>query len=110
MRLVVETCDLRKKVVMLEEEWADYLVSVGQMDQAINHYLEAGQYPRAIESAVASKQWTKAVNIVEGMENDVGRKYYKQIAHHYEEVSYLQRLFPPKNPTIYNKYISDHSQ
>ncbi|PRP88103.1 intraflagellar transport protein [Planoprotostelium fungivorum] len=73
------------KVVGLEEEWADYLMSINQYDQAMNHYLDAGQYVRAFESAVASKQWGKAVNIVESLDAAVAKKYYKQIAHHYEE-------------------------
>jgi intraflagellar transport protein 172 len=86
-RAAVELCRTAypQKVVMLEEEWADWLVSVGQVDQAINHFIEAGQYSRAIEAAITSKQWNKAVTIVDNLDQDVAKKYYKQIARHYEE-------------------------
>ena len=33
-----------KLVVALEERWGDYLVSVKQTENAINHYVEANAY------------------------------------------------------------------
>ena len=31
-----------QEVVVLEEQWGDYLVSQKQLDGAINHFIEAG--------------------------------------------------------------------
>lgn len=87
-RAAVELCRSKfpQRVVLLEQEWGDYLVSIGQVDQAINHYIEAGQYNQAIEAAIEAKQWNKAVSIVEGsLEPEFAKKYHKQIAQHYEE-------------------------
>lgn len=44
----------------------------GQVDTAINHFIEAGCSHKAIESAIASRQWTKAVQIVEAQDSKVG--------------------------------------
>ena len=50
-------------VVSLEEAWGDWLVSQKQLDSAINHYIEANQYIKAIEASINSRQWTKAVQV-----------------------------------------------
>ena len=42
-----------------------------QVDTAINHFIEAGCSHKAIESAIASRQWTKAVQIVEAQDTKV---------------------------------------
>eukprot|EP01116_Phalansterium_solitarium_P017851 TRINITY_DN4518_c0_g1_i1.p1 TRINITY_DN4518_c0_g1~~TRINITY_DN4518_c0_g1_i1.p1 ORF type:complete len:1449 (+),score=743.80 TRINITY_DN4518_c0_g1_i1:1439-5785(+) len=85
-RAAVELCRRTQPqlVITLELEWADWLVSIGQLDQAINHFIEAGQYTRAIEAAIESKQWNKAVTIVDNLEPAEAKKFYKQIARHYE--------------------------
>lgn len=44
----------------------------GQVDTAISHFTEAGCSHKAIESAIASRQWTKAVQIVEAQDSEVG--------------------------------------
>ena len=77
-------------VVSLEDAWGDYLASQKQIDQAINHYIEAHQYDKAVKSAIVSRQWSKAVNILEtqnaGAANDpTVQGFYRQIARHYEE-------------------------
>eukprot|EP00667_Euglena_gracilis_P000220 EG_transcript_220 len=74
-------------VVALEEAWGDWLVSQKQMEGAINHYIEANQYLKAIEAAINSRQWAKAVQIVESQDpNDpITRKFYKIIALHFED-------------------------
>ena len=41
------------------------LLHYEQVDTAINHFIEAGCSNKAIESAIASRQWTKAVQIVD---------------------------------------------
>jgi hypothetical protein len=47
-------------VIALEEEWGDWLASQKQMDAAINHYIEAGVTLKAIEAAIAARQFPKA--------------------------------------------------
>lgn len=53
------------EVVLLEEEWGDYLVSHKQLDAAINHYIEAGKTVKALDAAVGARQWKKAVQIIQ---------------------------------------------
>ncbi|ORC89482.1 intraflagellar transport protein 172 [Trypanosoma theileri] len=80
-----------EQVTELEEAWGDYLVSQKHVDQAINHYIEAKKYSKAVKAAIDSRQWSKATNILEsqvvGADNDQTVKgFYKNIAHHYEEL------------------------
>lgn len=53
------------EVVLLEEEWGDYLVNNKQLDAAINHYIEAGKTIKALDAAVGARQWKKAVQIIQ---------------------------------------------
>jgi intraflagellar transport protein 172 len=81
-------------VVTLEDSWGDYLVAQKQVDQAINHYIEAHQYSKAIDAAINSRQWGKAVNIIEtqnvgGASDPTVQKFYKQIGTHYESSQQL---------------------
>ncbi|XP_010779362.1 intraflagellar transport protein 172 homolog, partial [Notothenia coriiceps] len=71
------------EVVKLEESWGDYLVQQKQMDAAINHFIEAGCSLKAIEAAIAARQWKKAVHILELQEDPSAGKYYVKIAQHY---------------------------
>jgi len=73
-------------VAALEEGWGDWLVSQKQPEPAINHYIEANQYLKAIEAAITSRQWIKAIQIVEAQDpNDpITRNFYKLIAAHFE--------------------------
>ncbi|GAB1607105.1 transport 172 homolog [Argonauta hians] len=73
-------------VVSLEEQWGDYLVSQKHMDAAINHFIEAGCTTKAIDSAISSNQWKKAVQILELQDASTVANYYKVIADHYAEV------------------------
>jgi intraflagellar transport protein 172 len=73
------------QVVRLEEAWGDYLVSQKQVDMAINHYIEANVHTKAIEAALNSRQWTKAVQLVEALDADVAKPYYRRLARHYQE-------------------------
>ena len=52
-------------VVLLEENWGDYLVAQKQLDAAINHYIEAGKTVKALDAAVGARQWKKAVQIIQ---------------------------------------------
>lgn len=53
------------EVVVLEEEWGDYLIQNKQLDAAISHYIEAGKTIKALDAAVGSRQWKKAVQIIQ---------------------------------------------
>uniref|UniRef100_A0A3P9PZB4 Intraflagellar transport 172 n=1 Tax=Poecilia reticulata TaxID=8081 RepID=A0A3P9PZB4_POERE len=84
------------EVVNLEEAWGDYLVQQKQMDAAINHFIEAGCSLKAIEAAIAARQWKKAVHILELQEDASAEKYYVKIAQHYASVQdyeVAQQLF-----------------
>jgi intraflagellar transport protein 172 len=72
-------------VVQLEEDWGDYLVQNKKVDMAINHYIEAGQYVKAVEAAISSRQWNKAVEFVDKLEPKLAEPLYRRIAMHYEE-------------------------
>ncbi|KAM9354646.1 intraflagellar transport protein 172 homolog isoform 1-T1 [Pholidichthys leucotaenia] len=74
------------EVVKLEEAWGDYLVQQKQMDAAINHFIEAGCSLKAIEAAIAARQWKKAVHILEFQEDSSAGKYYVKIAQHYSSM------------------------
>lgn len=75
------------KVVQLEEEWGDSLVETKQMDAAISHYIEAGCTLKALNAAVAARQWKKAVHIIKVIDDaDTVRKYYEIIAGHFASV------------------------
>ena len=73
------------QVVGLQEMWGDHLVSAKQVDMAINHYIEANAYPKAIEAALGSRQWVKAAQMVENLDAEVARPFFRRLARHYEE-------------------------
>nr|XP_023018691.1 intraflagellar transport protein 172 homolog [Leptinotarsa decemlineata] len=85
------------QVVQLEEEWGDFLVETKQMDAAISHYIEAGCTLKALDAAVAARQWKKAVHIVKVIDDpDTVKKYYVLIASHFstiKEYSTAEKLF-----------------
>lgn len=78
-------------VVKLEEEYGDYLVSQKQLDAAINHYIEAGATSKAVEAAIGSRQWAKAVQILELQDSDMASRYYKKIGDHYASIGEYDR-------------------
>ena len=53
------------EVVALEEEWGDWLMSQHQVDAAINHLIEAGCSLKAVEAALAARQWQKAAAVLD---------------------------------------------
>lgn len=73
------------KVVQLQEQWGDYLVAQKQIDMAINHYIEAKVYLKAIEAALNAKQFTRALQLVDAIDIETARPYYKQLARYYED-------------------------
>jgi intraflagellar transport protein 172 len=74
------------EVVKLEGEWGDYLVSQKLYDAAINHYIEAGESLKAVDAAINSRQWKKAVDILQTQNSDHALVYYKKIADHYSSI------------------------
>ena len=42
--------------------------------------------PKAVEAAIGSRQWTKAVQILELQDSDMAVRYYKSIRDHYSSV------------------------
>ncbi|XP_042245769.1 intraflagellar transport protein 172 homolog [Thunnus maccoyii] len=84
------------EVVKLEEAWGDYLVQQKQMDAAINHFIEAGCSVKAIEAAIAARQWKKAVHILELQEDSSAGTYYVKIAQYYasmQDYEVAEQLF-----------------
>lgn len=73
------------KVVELQEHWGNYLVSQKQVDMAINHYIEAKVFQKAIEAALNARQYSRALQLVDAIDSDTSRPYYKQLAKHYED-------------------------
>jgi len=73
-------------VVNLEERWGDWLVSQKQTENAVNHYIEAGSFQKAVEAAISARQWSKAVQLLQGQSPEVSRPFFRQIAKHYSEV------------------------
>ncbi|TPX62114.1 hypothetical protein PhCBS80983_g00643 [Powellomyces hirtus] len=81
-----------QEVIKLEEQWGDHLVSQKQMDGAINHYIEAGRSFKAVEAAIAAKQWKKAVGIVDSLQPpESGKPYFLRLAEHFAEAQELQQ-------------------
>lgn len=73
------------RVVELQELWGDHLVGLKQVDMAINHFIEAKVYQKAIEAALNARQYSRALQLVDVIDSDVSRPYYKQLARYYDE-------------------------
>jgi len=72
-------------VVELQEQWGDYLVSQKQIDMAINHYIEAKVFHKAIEAALNARQYSRALQLVDAIDSESAKPYYKQLARYYED-------------------------
>ena len=72
------------RVVELQEQWGDYLVSQKQVDMAINHYIEAKVSKKAIEAALNARQYPRALQLIDAIDSETSRPYYRQLAKHYE--------------------------
>lgn len=76
-----------EQVVQLEEEWGDSLVENKQSDAAISHFIEAGCTKKALEAAIAARQWKKAMHIIQVIEDTKSvAKYYDMIGKHFASV------------------------
>ncbi len=80
------------EVVALEEEWGDYLADSKQLDAAINHYIEAGRTMKALEAAISARQWKKAVQIIQVIDDQSGdlNKHYFQLGQHFASTREFQ--------------------
>lgn len=78
------------EVITLEQEWADWLVSQKQLEGAVHHYIEAGQYKKALNCAIQARQWKRAEQILENLPKREAKPYYQRIARHYEEIQAYQ--------------------
>lgn len=65
--------------------WGDFLVSQKQVDMAINHYIEAKVSQKAVEAALNARQYARALQLVDSIDSETSRPYYKQLALHYEK-------------------------
>eukprot|EP00080_Pristionchus_pacificus_P016971 PDM76991.1 osm-1 [Pristionchus pacificus] len=75
-----------QRVVELEEEWGDALVKEGKHEAAISHYVEASQNVKAVEAAIRAKEFNRAVQIVDAIQDQtVARRFYEDIATYYAE-------------------------
>ena len=52
---------------------------------AINHFIEAKVYQKAIEAALNARQFSRALQLVDVIDSDISRPYYKQLARYYED-------------------------
>ncbi|GAB5360467.1 hypothetical protein AAMO2058_000630500 [Amorphochlora amoebiformis] len=85
-----------EKVVGLQERWGDHLSALGQADAACAHYIEAGCNLKAIDAAIRARQWKKAIQGLDNVDDNVGQPYLKRIAEHYastQEYHLAERYF-----------------
>lgn len=54
----------------LQEEWGEHLVSTGQTDNAISHFIEAGATVKAAKAALAAKNLPRAGSLIELLTGD----------------------------------------
>ena len=71
------------RVEKLEEEWGDYLSEQKNYESAIIHYIEAGAKERAVDAAIQSRKWEKAIELV-NQYPDVNPSFYIDIGRHFE--------------------------
>lgn len=57
-------------------------MSQKQVENAINHFIEAGVLEKAIEASISARQWVKAVQLVAHQPSEIAKPFLKQIAKH----------------------------
>ena len=75
------------RVVDLQRLWGDYLFEHNQVEMAINHYIEASMSMKAIESALAARQWAKAAQLLENIACDAAQPFLLRMARHSEDIN-----------------------
>ncbi|MCL4124638.1 UNVERIFIED_CONTAM: hypothetical protein GTU68_062016, partial [Idotea baltica] len=79
------------EVVRLEVEWGDELVLSKQPDAAISHYIEAGHNLKALEAAISARQWKKANQICEAVDDDEALvPHLMKLGQHYASIHDLK--------------------
>ena len=63
-----------EQVVALEEEWGNYLVETREVEEAVNHYVEAGNLRKAIGAALDAKQTHRAEELIDTLAPSDGAK------------------------------------
>lgn len=61
------------EITKLEEKWGDYLMSLKQIEESVNHYIDAGAVHKAIEASIGSRQWKVALELLTNLPSDVSR-------------------------------------
>lgn len=56
---------------------------------AINHYIEARTNAKAVGACLASRQWSKAAQLVETLDGETAKPHLKALARHFEEIGNL---------------------
>eukprot|EP00916_Digyalum_oweni_P007652 GHVL01012886.1.p1 GENE.GHVL01012886.1~~GHVL01012886.1.p1 ORF type:complete len:1133 (-),score=240.96 GHVL01012886.1:417-3815(-) len=76
------------QVVVLEEEWGDWLVTNKQVESAIKHFIEAGASRKAIEAAIKAGQWSKAEQLLDSLHDPtIASGFYVKIGQHYAQTT-----------------------
>ncbi|CAG9462268.1 unnamed protein product [Pedinophyceae sp. YPF-701] len=71
----------------VEDSWGEWHAQMRQWDAAVNHFIEAGNFDRAIDAALEARQWVKAVQILEQQRpsQEAAAAVYRRIAKAYEQ-------------------------
>ncbi|KAK4304616.1 hypothetical protein Pmani_023493 [Petrolisthes manimaculis] len=104
--------ELYEKAYPSEEEWGDQLVSNKQTDAAISHYIEAGNNIKAQDAAISARQWRKAIQIIEVIDDDAALKpYLMKLGQYYAGLNDLPKAerFYVKGG-MYNEAIAMYNQ
>jgi intraflagellar transport protein 172 len=71
-------------VVRLQEEWGEHLVSSGQSENAISHFIEAGATVKAAKAALAARNLPRAGSLIEVLPGDEQEALSGQLASQYQ--------------------------
>ncbi|KAI9178878.1 hypothetical protein H9P43_005540 [Blastocladiella emersonii ATCC 22665] len=76
-----------ERVIQLEEQWGDFLVSTRQLESAIHHYIEGNQNLKALETAIHVKSWNKAASVADSLDpsDSAVQQYCRTLAHHFQD-------------------------
>ncbi|KAA0161786.1 hypothetical protein FNF31_03572 [Cafeteria roenbergensis] len=80
------------QVTKLEFAWGSHLASSKQLEQAINHFIEAGAHKEAIDAALRARQFSKAAQLISDMQLEVSESapLYLELARQYRAAGRLR--------------------
>lgn len=80
------------QVTKLEYAWGAHLASNKQLEQAINHFIEAGAHKEAIDAALKARQFAKAATLISDMQlpADEAAPLYLELAKQYRTAGRLR--------------------